>query len=428
MLRSHRSLRRALVAVLTVAILVPAGISAPPPATAAPLSDPPAVMAALGDSITRGSSADGTGGDNLPNSWTTGTSTAVVSHRTRIGKQFGGAPVAYNLAQGGTETADLPRQASLAVSRSAQYVTMLSGGNNVCHATTLEELPSVSSVGADFASALRIINAGLPDAKIFVASIPSMMGLYLAGRDSSTARSVWAAVGVCPVMLADPLDQSDGAQSRRAAVEQRVDALNAAIGQACAAAARCAHDDGAVNHMSVALSDLSTRDYFHPSVAGQAKIAAATWDKVVEKGVFAAPPATIPPPAAPSAPAFTTVDDTSSKIEWSGTWAKTAHPGDNGGSVSYLKTMGARYSLQFGGTRVSIESRTTPSSGISEVRVDGVLMGRIDGYSASTLYRQVVFVSPVLPVGTHTITVTATSEKNSRSTGHNAIVDALIVE
>ena len=93
------------------------------------------------------------------------------------------------------------------------------------------------------------------------------------------------------------------------------------------------------------------------------------------------------------------------------------HPADNGGSVSYLKTMGAGYSLQFGGTRVSVESRTTPSSGISEVRIDGVLVGRIDGYSASTLHRQTVFVSPVLPVGTHTISVTATSEKNSELDG-----------
>ena len=116
---------------------------------------------------------------------------------------------------------------------------MLSGGNNVCHASALPELPSPSSVGADFASALHILNAGLPEAKILVASIPSMMGLYLAGRDSSTARSVWAAVGVCPVMLVDPLDQSSAAQNRRAAVEQRVDAINVAIGSACAAAARC---------------------------------------------------------------------------------------------------------------------------------------------------------------------------------------------
>ena len=75
--------------------------------------------------------------------------------------------------------------------------------------------------------------------------------------------------------------------------------------------------------MGVSFSDLSTRDYFHPSVSGQAKIAAATWEKAIEKGVFSAPLVALPP-ASPTAPTCTTVDDTSSKISWSGGWAKTA--------------------------------------------------------------------------------------------------------
>ena len=377
-------------------------------------------MVALGDSITRGSAADGTGGDNLPNSWTTGTAAAVVSHRTRIAKMSGTAPAAYNVAQGGTETSDLPRQATLAVSRSADYVTILSGGNNICRAQTLEDVPSLASVRSDLATALEVINRGAPDAQIVVASIPSLMSMYLAGRGSAEARFVWSVASVCPIMLAEPWDQSTAAQARRAAVEERVDAMNAVMAEACRAATRCTSDNGAVNEMPITFADLSTRDYFHPSVSGQAKIAAATWATAVQDGISG---------GAPAAPTTKTiVDNTSSKISWGGAWQTAENTGDRGGSVSYLWSNTSSYSLQFTGTRVSIEARRTPSSGISEVRIDGVLVGRIDGYSASREYRQLVFVSRGLPAGSHTITVSATSEKNPESTGRNSIVDALIVE
>lgn len=415
MLRSHPSLRHALGVGLAAALLIPASLAAAVPAAAVTLDEPPGVMVALGDSITRGSAADGTSGDNLPNSWTTGTATAVVSHRTRIAKMFGTAPTVYNVAQGGTETSDLPRQATLAVSRSADYVTILSGGNNVCRAQTLDDVPSLASVRSDLATALEIINRGAPNADIVVASVPSLMSMYLAGRGSAEARYVWSAASVCPIMLAEPWDQSTAAQARRASVEERVDAMNTVMAEACRAAARCTSDNGAVNKMPITFADLSTRDYFHPSVSGQAKIAAATWAAAVQEG-------------APAATTTTIVDNTSSKISWAGAWEIAENSADRGGSVSYLYSSKSIYSLQFSGTRVSIEARKTPSSGISEVRIDGELVGRIDGYSPTREYRQLVFVSKTLPAGAHTIKVTSTADKNPDSTGRNSILDALIVE
>lgn len=424
MLPSHPSLRHAIGVVVVTALLIPAGLAASAPAAAASLV-PPKVMAALGDSITRASAADGTGGDNLPNSWTTGTATDVESHRTRIAKLSGTAPVAYNLAQGGTETSDLPGQASLAVSRSADYVTILSGGNNICRADTLADVPSLASVRSDFQKTLDILNTGAPDAEVVVASIPSLMSMYLAGRGSVEARFVWSVAGVCPIMLANPSDGSTAAQERRSSVEERVDAMNRVIAEACAAAVRCTYDNGAVNEMPIAFSDLSTRDYFHPSVSGQAKISAATWKTAVEQSILDRAPAA---PAAPAAPRTITVDDTSSKISWGGSWGRAESAEDHGGSVSYLWSKTSAYSLEFVGTRVSIVARTTPSSGISEVRIDGVLVGRIDGYSETREYQQLVFVSKALTAGTHSVSVTATGERNPESTGGNSIVDALIVE
>ena len=40
---------------------------------------------------------------------------------------------------------------------------------------------------------------------------------------------------------------------------------------------QCRFDNNAVFSTVFTTSDVSTRDYFHPSVAGQAKLAAVTW-------------------------------------------------------------------------------------------------------------------------------------------------------
>ena len=237
----------------------------------------------------------------------------------------------------------------------------------MCHSASVADLPTVQNVRADFEKTLKVLGDGLPSAKIFVASIPSLMSLYQVAHDDPVARLIWAAAGACPVMLADPLDNSATAQSRRSTVENRVDQLNIAIAAACAAVLNCTYDDDAVHSMKITMDDISTRDYFHPSVAGQAKIADATRAKVVAKGVLEGPS------AAPGAAVVKTIENTSSSIDWNGEWATTGHPSDSGGSVSYLKDMSASYSLRFVGNRISIASRTTPSAGISEIRIDGTL-------------------------------------------------------
>ena len=42
-------------------------------------------------------------------------------------------------------------------------------------------------------------------------------------------------------------------------------------------AARCRYDQNAAFNTKFTVADVSTRDYFHPSVAGQTKLAAVSW-------------------------------------------------------------------------------------------------------------------------------------------------------
>jgi hypothetical protein len=52
---------------------------------------------------------------------------------------------------------------------------------------------------------------------------------------------------------------------------------NATIASVCSELTSCHFDNGAAYRVAFTTSDVTTRDYFHPSVAGQAKAATAIW-------------------------------------------------------------------------------------------------------------------------------------------------------
>ena len=62
-------------------------------------------------------------------------------------------------------------------------------------------------------------------------------------------------------------------------MQARVVAYNSVLAKVCAATARCTYDGGAVYDFAFTTSLISKQDYFHPSVAGQAKLSAITWPK-----------------------------------------------------------------------------------------------------------------------------------------------------
>jgi hypothetical protein len=132
----------------------------------------------------------------------------------------------------------------------------------------------------------------------------------------------------------------------------------------------------------------------------------------------------LPATAASAASTTTTVESTSSKIAYSGTgWKVSPNAQDSGGSVQYLQTAGSA-SFTFTGTQVTLLSRLSPSSGRSEVRLDGRLVATVDGYSATSKYATPLYTSPTGPRGTHTLTITRTGSKNAAAIGTNLIIDA----
>jgi lysophospholipase L1-like esterase len=246
--------------------------SATSPLTAPVVAALPSSMAALGDSLSVAWGSLGPpGAPNPAASWSTGTDPAVNSHYQRLlALNPAIAGRAFNHAVPGTRIAATSTQAVFAIADGAEYVTILSGTNDVC-TSTIDEMTGVGAFRTRLGRTLTRLTAGLPNAWILVASIPDWYGLWSAFHTDSAATSAWATYGRCPSLLGAGATDAD-----RQAVAQRIDAFNAMAAQVCAAFVRCATDGGATHALSFTAADLAF-DYFHLSVAGQARLAAATW-------------------------------------------------------------------------------------------------------------------------------------------------------
>ncbi|NQX10932.1 SGNH/GDSL hydrolase family protein [Microbacteriaceae bacterium VKM Ac-2855] len=249
-------------------------LSVAPPASAA--TTLPTSMAALGDSVSQAMNSCGKY-DNCPaNSWSTGTSATVKSHALRLKTAGATGLKTYNDSVSATASADLLRQATLAVTQKPQYVTIESGANDAC-TTTVAKMTPVSTYESNVKSALKKLSTDLPNTTIFVASVPNLKTLWSVNKGNALARLTWSAAQICPSMLASPTDTSAAATTRRNTVQQRVVDYNAALARACASTPKCTFDGNAVYNYTFTTKEISVQDYFHPSVAGQAKLAAVTW-------------------------------------------------------------------------------------------------------------------------------------------------------
>jgi lysophospholipase L1-like esterase len=247
-----------------------------PSATAAVVY--PNSMASTGDSITR---AFNTGGfpfvDAPANSWSTGTNSTVKSLYQRILAQ--NAAISgrnQNAAVSGAKMVDLAGQANTVNGFKVEYITVLMGSNDVCTSSESTMTP-VDTFRAQFQSAMQTFASGSPNARIYVASVPNIYNLWSVLKDNSSARSAWSGFGICQSMLANPLSTSSTDIARRERVRQRNIDFNTQLQQVCALYPQCRFDSNAVFNTTFVASDVSTRDYFHPSVAGQAKLANVTW-------------------------------------------------------------------------------------------------------------------------------------------------------
>lgn len=257
-------------AVLFAALL--AGCTLAEPVVDAP-REPPRTMAALGDSITRAFNPDNAiFGDHPEASWATGKASLLrnVSHAERLAAAGWLGGEARSFARGGARVADLAGQAAQAVEAGADYVTILVGANDVC-ARSPSGMTEVDAFRRGFRAAADVLKAGLPDAIVYVVSLPDVAALHELHDGNARARRQWAAFGVCQALLSENATEAD-----REAVQARVLAFNAVLDEE-AAAYGFHGDGGAVFREKLVVTDVSDFDFFHPSLSGQARLANVTW-------------------------------------------------------------------------------------------------------------------------------------------------------
>jgi lysophospholipase L1-like esterase len=262
--------RTARIIVVTLVVLL-AGLVAQPAWAAPPL---PSSMAAIGDSITRAYDVCCSYGDHPGQSWSTGSTSydGIASHYERL-RQLNSAITGrgYNDAVSGAKMAAAPTQAGQAVSQGARYVTILLGANDLCTSSP-STMTSTTTFRSQFSQAMATLMAQDRKPYVFVSSIPNLYQLWQVLHSNSLARWAWANFHICQSMLG-----ATRTEAERQLVVDRERAFNRILADVCAQYSRCRWDGGAVYNYQFTASQVSTLDFFHPSLSGQAALARVTW-------------------------------------------------------------------------------------------------------------------------------------------------------
>lgn len=238
----------------------------------------PNSMDALGDSITRAFNTCSFPFVDCPeNSWATGTSSKVDSYYMRLlALNSGISGHNYNDAVSGAKMVELNGQAEKAVSRNVELVGVLMGANDAC-TSSLSTMTPVATYQSEFEQAMNTLTKGLPGAQINIGSLPNVYRLWEIFHTNSSADSTWNSLKICQSLLANPTSTAQADEERRIQVRQRVEEFDSVLQSVCANYTQCKYDNGAGFKTQFATNDVSTRDYFHPSVEGQALIASIAW-------------------------------------------------------------------------------------------------------------------------------------------------------
>jgi len=268
---------RGKVALLIVASL--AMIALVPPAQSATAQTPiPSSLSSVGDSITTAFNACGFYVDCTSRSWSTGNYGTVSSHYLRIkGKNPAITGRNFNDARSGAKIAELNAQVTTAGNRGVDYVTILIGANDACTSAESTMTP-VATFRSQLDDALTTLKGKVPNAAVFISSIPDIKRLWYVGHHDWRALAAWSSLKICQSMLANATSHSAADEARRDRVRQRVMEFNTQLQLACAAyGANCRFDGNATFNYQFGLSHVSGWDFFHPNQSGQTTLASITY-------------------------------------------------------------------------------------------------------------------------------------------------------
>ena len=129
----------------------------------------------------------------------------------------------------------------------------------------------------------------------------------------------------------------------------------------------------------------------------------------------------------------TSVDDAqlgtgTNQFSYTGSWSHGANgAGLFNGTNSYSSTTGDTATIAFSGTSIQYFAVKAPNHGIVGVSIDGGAETQVDLYAAIRAGDQLVWTSPTLSAGNHTLTIRVTGAKNASSTGAYGVIDRVVL-
>jgi lysophospholipase L1-like esterase len=257
-----------------------------------PISPPlPAMLAAIGDSYSQAYDVSPTlppGHDNVAYSWVlgTGVNDGVFSLLERF-QALGASPTVVDAATSGKKIADAVRQARLVVAAAKQlptgatvFVTFELGTNDLCD----DPQTGTSVFLTQLRAAAAVLEAGLPPgSRILMLSVPDFIHFRAITQANATTRAFFASTShwrKCAPFLGSrsrtPLSQASATlASYDKSLVAVCDEIEATYGPS--GTLHCTRDGPGLAETDFAVADLSSVDYFHPSVLGQASMAEAAW-------------------------------------------------------------------------------------------------------------------------------------------------------
>ncbi|ACU71524.1 hypothetical protein Caci_2607 [Catenulispora acidiphila DSM 44928] len=134
-------------------------------------------------------------------------------------------------------------------------------------------------------------------------------------------------------------------------------------------------------------------------------------------------------PSSAAPPSQTVVDGNvtgtgSGQFSYGANWGLTTGVSDMYlGTANWSHTAGASATFRFTGTQVALHAVRDTDQGIMTVAIDGGSPTTIDNYASSRNASGIVWTSPTLAAGSHTLTIINTGNHNSASTGINIAID-----
>ena len=110
------------------------------------------------------------------------------------------------------------------------------------------------------------------------------------------------------------------------------------------------------------------------------------------------------------------------QFEFAGSWKvgrdRSAYLGDE----HYSKIAGSYYQVRFTGTQVKVYTTKAPQHGIQAVSIDGGRETMVDLYAPTRANQVLLYTSPLLPDGPHTLKVRVTGTKNGNASDSLSLI------